>query len=356
MRASLTNRGLLRAVLVAFVLFLAYRSLAEVVTTALLLATGLLLAVVLSAPVEALHRRKVPRAVSVALIFLAGVVALGGGGYLLYPALAEQAAQLASALPGALSQIVERAGRAADDLGLNIGGEGGSDVSPSTLAKAGRRVLGGALGLFGGLASFFAGLIVLLFVPLYLAAMPGPVVGWIVKLFPPEKREGVRGLLSEVRTSLLGWLGGQLVSMTVLGVLSTAALYLIGIPGALFLGIFTGLVCFVPLVGPVVSAVPPLVLAFAGNPIDALWVLLAYVAIQQVEGNLLTPLVMNKAASLHPAVVIASVTIAGTAFGVLGTLLAAPAMVVAGVLVDALWFRRLEGFEGNPEGESEGAG
>jgi predicted PurR-regulated permease PerM len=212
------------------------------------------------------------------------------------------------------------------------------------------------LGLFGGLVSFFAGLIVLLFVPLYLAAMPGPVVEWIVRLFPPKKREGVRGLLSEVRTSLLGWLGGQLVSMTVLGALSTAALYLIGVPGALFLGIFTGLVCFVPLVGPVVSAVPPLVLAFAGNPIDALWVLLAYVAIQQVEGNFLTPLVMNKAASLHPAVVIASVSIAGTAFGVLGTLLAVPTRVTAGVLIDELWFRRLEGSEGYPGAESEGTG
>ncbi|MDQ3363093.1 MAG: AI-2E family transporter, partial [Actinomycetota bacterium] len=226
MRASLTNRGLLRAVLVGFALFLAYRSLAAVATTALLLATGVLLAVALSAPVEALHRRKVPRAVSVALIFLAGVAVLGAGGYLLFPVLAEQAVQLASALPGALSQLVERTGRVADDLGLNIGSEGGGDVSPSTLASAGRKLLGGALGLFGSVASFFAGLIVLLFVPLYLAAMPGPVVGWIVRLFPPEKREGVRGLLSEVRTSLLGWLGGQLVSMTVLGVLSTAALYL----------------------------------------------------------------------------------------------------------------------------------
>ena len=105
-----------------------------------------------------------------------------------------------------------------------------------------------------------------------------------------------------------------------------------------------------------VSAVPPLVLAFAGNPIDALWVLLAYVAIQQVESNLLTPLVMQQAASLHPAIVIASVTVAGTAFGILGTLLAAPAMVVAGVLVDELWFRRLEGSEGNSEGRSEGTG
>lgn len=164
MRASLTNRGLLRAVLMAFVFFLAYRSLAAVATTALLLATGLLLAIVLSAPVKALHRRKVPRAVSVALIFLTGVTVLGAGGYLLFPVLAEQAAQLASALPGALSQLVERARGLADDLGLNIGGAGG-EISPSTLASAGRKLLGGALSLFGGLALFFAGLIVLLFAP-----------------------------------------------------------------------------------------------------------------------------------------------------------------------------------------------
>lgn len=352
MRASLTNRGLLRAVLVGFALFLAYRSLAAVATTALLLATGVLLAVALSAPVEALHRRKVPRAVSVALIFLAGVAVLGAGGYLLFPVLAEQAAQLASALPGALSQIVEWSRSLAQDLGLDIGG-GGGEISPSTLASAGRRVLGGALGVFGGLAAFFAGLIVLVFVPLYLAAMPEPVVGWVVRLFPPERREETRGLLSEARTSLLGWLGGQLVSMTVIGVLSTVALYLIGVPGALFLGIFTGLVCFVPLVGPVVSAVPPLVLAFAGNPIDALWVLLAYLAIQQVESNLLTPLVMRQAASLHPAIVIAAVTVAGTAFGILGALLAVPAMVVAGVLVDGLWFERLEKKDEAPKGKVE---
>lgn len=98
---------------------------------------------------------------------------------------------------------------------------------------------------------------------------------------------------------------GRLFSMFVVGVLSTVALYLIGIPGALFLGIFSGLVAFVPLIGSIADAVPPLVLALAGNPVDALWVVLAYVAIQQIESNLLTPLVMQKAASLHPAVVLA---------------------------------------------------
>ena len=130
--------------------------------------------------------------------------------------------------------------------------------------------------------------------------------------------------------------------MFVVGLLSTVALYLIGVPGALFLGVFSGLVAFVPIIGSIAGAVPPLILAFAGDPTDVLWVLLAYVTLQQIESNLLTPLVMQKAVSLHPVVVIASVTAASAAFGVLGALLAVPASVVIGVLVEKLWFRRLE--------------
>ena len=342
MRVSLTNQGLLRAVLLAFALLLVYQFLAAVVATVLLLATGLLLAVALSAPVELLHRRKVPRPAAVTLIVLVILAALGLGGYLLLPVLAEQISQLASYLPDALSQLVERLRNLASRLGIQTGG---GSISPSTLASIGRRVLGGILGIFSGFASFLTGLIVVLFVPLYLAAMPDPVERWVVRLFPPGRREKARKVLSESRGSLLGWLGGRLFSMLVVGVLSTIALYVIGIPGALFLGIFSGLVAFVPIIGSVAGAVPPLVLAFAGNPLDALWVLLAYVVIQQVESNLLTPLVMQRAVSLHPLVVIAAVTVAGAAFGVLGALLAVPASLVAGVLVDELWFQRLEGKE-----------
>ncbi len=130
--------------------------------------------------------------------------------------------------------------------------------------------------------------------------------------------------------------------MAIVGVISVGAPYLIGIPGALFLGLLTGLVCFIPLIGPVLSVLPPLLLGFAGHPIDALWVLLAYLGIQQVESNLLTPLIMQRAASVHPAVVIATVTAGGAAFGIMGALLAVPVVVVAGVLTKELWFRRLE--------------
>lgn len=331
----------MRAALVIFALFLTYRFITTVAAVALLLATGLLLAVALSAPVEALYRRKVPRPVAVALIVVLVLAALGLTGLFLYPILAKQASQLAASLPDAFSQIMDRARALANRFGIHVGG-GSNGVSAQTLARVARRVLGGLVGLFSGLTAFFTGLIVVLFVPLYLAALPGPVVNWVVRLFPPEKREHTREVLAESRTSLLQWLAGRLFSMAVVGLLSTAALYLIGVPGALLLGIFSGLVAFVPIIGSIVGAIPPLILAFAGNPLDALWVVLAYIAIQQIESNLLTPLVMQKAVSLHPVVVIVSVTVAGAAFGVLGSLLAVPVSVVAGVLIEELWFKRIE--------------
>lgn len=339
----LTNRGLLKGVLLAFALLLAYRFMGQVAAVVLLFAVGLLLAVALSAPVEALYRRKVPRPVAVVVIVILVLAALGLAGRLLYPVLATQATQLVSTLPDGISQLVDRLRNLASTFGIQISGGGG--ISPQTLANVARRVLGGLVGLFGSLASFFTGLLVVLFIPIYLTAMPGPVVGWVVRLFPPEKRDKTREVLAESRTSLLGWLKGRLFSMAVVGALSTVALYLIGVPGALLLGIFSGLAAFVPILGSIAGAVPPLLLAFAGNPWDVLWVALAYVVIQQIESNLLTPLVMQQAVSLHPVVVIGAVTLLGTAFGILGALLAVPAAVVVGVLVDELWFKRLEAEE-----------
>lgn len=338
---ALTNRGLLRVVLVVFALFLAYRFITAVAAVALLLATALLLAVALSAPVEALYRRNVPRPVAVAAIVVLILAALGLTGLFLYPIIVKQASQLAASLPDAFSQLVDRGRALANRFGIRVGGEGGG-ISPQTLANVARRVLGGLVGLFSGVAAFFTGLIVVLFVPIYLAAMPKQVVNWTIRLFPPDRRENTREVLDKARTSLLQWLGGRAFSMVIVGVLSTVALYVIGIPGALLLGIFSGLVAFVPLIGSITGAIPPLILAFAGSPFDAVWVILAYVAIQQIESNLLTPLVMQKAVSLHPVVVIVSVTVAGAAFGILGSFLAVPVSVVAGVLVEELWFKRIE--------------
>lgn len=327
---------MLRVLLALFGLLLVWRFLTEVATVTLLLATGLLLAVALSGPVEALCRMKIPRWLSAALILADAALILSLGGWLLMPVLEKELTALASAIPDASTYLREKALAFTDKLGLNLS----LDFSSFSTADLGRRLLGGALGLFGTLASTLAGVLVVAFLAFYLAAMPDPIVEWVLKLFPPEHRPQAQEMLSKVRSKLLDWLKGRLASMVVVGALSVAALYAIGIPGAFSLGIFAGLVSFVPYVGPIVSVIPPALIALAGAPTDAVWVLLAYAGIQIIESYLLTPVIMEEVASLHPAVVVAAVAAFGTAFGVLGAILALPIALVAGILVEELWFER----------------
>lgn len=341
--------ALLRAVAFAFVLFLAYRFLADVATVALSLAVGVLLAVAASGPIEALSVRKVPRPLAAALVFVGGAAILGLVAYFLLPTLADQVFGFFTSLPAAFAELAERVEGLAERFGLPVPG---GDVSPSSLTGPGRRLLGGVVGAFGTAASALGGLVVVLFLAFYLSANPDPVVGWATRFFPPERRLRAREVVSAVRSGLLNWLKGQLGAMAVIGVLSTIAFFLIGLPGALFLGLLAGLLSFVPYLGPVISFVPPLLLALTMGPTTVLLVALAYAAVQGAESYLITPLIMRETASLHPAAVIAGVTVLGTAFGVLGALLAVPTIVTVGVLVEELWFRRLE--EGGQKGGEGG--
>jgi len=331
---------LLWVVAFAFALFLVYRFLTGVVTVTLSLAIGALIAVAVSGPVEALHRRKVSRSLATALVFLGGAGIVGLGAYLLTTLFAEQVYDFFSTLPSALAALAERSEGLAERLGLPV--PGGDDVSPSSVADPARRLLGGAVGIFEGAASVLVGLVVVLFLAFYLAANPEPVLQWVVRLFPPRRRPRAREVLGAVRSSLLGWIKGQLAAMAVIGTLSTVAFFLIGLPGALFLGLLAGLLSFVPYLGPVAAFVPPLLVALTLDFTTVLLVTIAYLAVQTAESYLITPIIMEKVASLHPAAVIAGVTILGTAFGILGALLAVPTVVAVGTLVRELWFVPLE--------------
>ena len=326
--------------MVVFGLFVVWRFLAGVATVVLLLLLGVLLAVALSAPVEALYRRKVPRSVSSPLVAFGALALLLVPGYLFFPQIQRDSLALLEALPGALESIRGQVFGIARSFGLEPGV--GSGFSLSSLSGFGEQLLGGLLGVFSTFLFFAVGALATIFVAVYLAASPGPVVDWLVRFFPPERRSRVEEVLSKSRSVLLSWLGGRLTSMGIIAVLSTVALYIIGVPGALVLGIFAGLVAFVPYIGPIVSVIPPALLALAERPVDAVWVVVAYVAIQQIESYLITPLIMEKAVSMHPAAVIGSVTLLGTVFGFLGALMALPITVVVNVLIEELWFRRME--------------
>ena len=172
---------------------------------------------------------------------------------------------------------------------------------------------------------------------IYLAAQPELYRVGMLKLVPARGRALASDALDASARALRLWLLGRMVSMTVVGLLTWLGLTVIGVPSALALGLLAALLEFVPFIGPILSAVPALLLAFAESPEQAVWTGLLFLAIQQFEGNLLEPLVQQRAVDLPPALLLFALVAGGLVFGIVGVILAAPLTVVLYVLVKRLY-------------------
>lgn len=193
--------------------------------------------------------------------------------------------------------------------------------------------------------------LVVLSAGIYLALTPRVYMEGALKLLPESGHARARDTLETVSRALELWLVGQLAAMLMVGVLTALGLWLIGIPSALALGVLAGLFEFVPLVGPVASAAPAIVVGLADGPSTALWVLGLYVVIQQLEGILIVPLIQSRTVDLPPVVTIFAIIAFGTLFGALGLLLATPLAVVCFVLIKKLWVRDTLGEDVTVPGE-----
>lgn len=269
---------------------------------------------------------------SLAVVILALVSVLGAGAWLLAPDVAEQVDQLSESVPRSAQQLGQRIERYAWGRQLlaqvPTTGELLSDKS---------NVLARVTGVFSTTFGLIAGVVIVLFVGLYLAADPQLYAGGLVRLVPANKRGRAREVLSEVGQTLRWWLLGQIVAMTIVGALSALGLWLLGVPLALTLGLLAALLTFIPNIGPVIAVVPAALLALTQSPTRALYVLLLYLAIQTVESYLITPLMQQRTVRLPPALTIIAQVILGVMLGALGLLLATPLTAAALVLVKKLY-------------------
>jgi predicted PurR-regulated permease PerM len=172
---------------------------------------------------------------------------------------------------------------------------------------------------------------------IYLAAQPELYRVGLLKLVPERGRALAAQALEASGRALRLWLLGRMVSMSVVGLLTWLGLTIIGVPSALALGLLAALLEFVPFIGPIISAVPALLLAFADSPEKAIWTGLLFLGIQQFEGNVLEPLVQQRAVDLPPALLLFSLVAGGLIFGIVGVILAAPFTVVVYVMVKRLY-------------------
>lgn len=172
---------------------------------------------------------------------------------------------------------------------------------------------------------------------IYLAAQPELYRTGLLKLVPKRGRTLAADAIDASGRALHLWLLGRLVSMAAVGTLSWIGLTIIGVPSALTLALLAALLEFVPFIGPIVAAVPAILLGFAAGPDKAIWVGLLFLGIQQLEGNVLEPLVQQRAVDLPPALLLFAVVAGGLVFGLVGIFFAAPLTVVLYVLVKRLY-------------------
>lgn len=343
------GRAIYLGVLLLFFLAIGSYFIYQVAQVALTLLVTLLLAVILAGPVNYLARRGVSRGLAMALV--AGMIGLLSWltGVLIAPVVQQQATQFAATLPGLLEEVEALFVRLQALLGI----EAGFDLELGSLLDMGREALSAetlaATAGFGmSVVTVISLGIVALVAAVYLVVRPYPLLDGFVSLFPAERRPRVREILARVYRTVQRWFLGQLLAMTFIGVSSAVALWILGIPFALLLGLFGGLISFIPFVGAVVSAIPPILLALISDPMLAVWVALTYTVIQQIESNVIQPVVMSHVVSLHPAVVLFGVIFMGAVFGFVGLLLAVPLVATVQVLVRELWTKRMDGVGVDP--------
>ena len=178
---------------------------------------------------------------------------------------------------------------------------------------------------------------------IYMAANPTPYREGLIALSPPAWHARFRETLDDAGTALQLWLRAQLLAMLIVGVLVGGGAWLLGIPSSIALGLIYGLLEFVPLLGPIVGAIPILLVAAGQSWELALWALGLVVVVQQVEGNVIMPLVSGRAVQLPPAVALFAVVAFGVVFGPLGLVLGYPLAVVADVAIRRLYVREILG-------------
>ncbi len=291
---------------------------------------GLLVAVALSVPAGALMRRTgMPRWAAVILVVL-GLVAIGALSAAVAAApLAEQARELARILPESLDALGDRLGETAwggwlaERLRLP---EGSSSEGVRVVASFTSSTLG-----------WLGNAVVILLVGVYLAVRPGDYAMGLRALLHPALDTGAAETLRECGEVLRGWLAGQAFAMLVTGGLTYVGLSLLGVPLAGALAVLAALLGFIPNIGPVLAAIPAMLLAATISPWLALWVALLFLVTQFIEGNILTPLVQAEMADLPPASLLLAQVLMASFFGLLGVALAAPLAAVFAVLVRRIY-------------------
>jgi len=388
----LPTRDVVRVLALVFGFYVMVRLLWIAHPVVFLFFLGVLFGLPLAQGADWFEKRRVPRALGVAVILtlFLGLLTVGAVG--MAPILRAQSTELQQRLPEAMDKIDAWLGHRANGvLGILFNAESSSDtlrtaaaqrdaveadstdqgevVADSTFTDAQARTVTGAVAhkptsradtvAAGGnlrreitkqfrgaqssflrmLTSTFAmsgAFLLVLFIAAYIGVDPALYHGGLLELFPPRQRGRVALTLSSLATTLRRWLVTQLIAMLVIGAVTTVFLFVIHVKAALPLGILAGILKFIPIVGSIFAAIPAIAMAFIDSPHKALVVAIGYLVIQFVENHLLVPVLMKHGVNIPPALTLGIQALMALLFGFLGLLVAVPLLAAILTIVRAI--------------------
>jgi predicted PurR-regulated permease PerM len=272
--------------------------------------------------------RRFPRWLAILILYLVLIGILTGIGFMIVPPLVDQVQQFWAAFPGMYERAQEfllRKGILKEHVTLT---EAVKRAPTSGGGEAVGTVLGAIVGVVGGLF----GLLTILILTFYVLVEADSLQRTLLQLFPARDRARVAAISRDITLKVSAWLGGQLLLGAMIGGTSAIGLWLLGIPFFYVLALISGIGELIPVVGPVLSAIPAIAVAATISIKKVLLVVLFFVLQQQLENHVLVPKVMSRQVGVSPVTVIVALLIGGKLLGIVGAILAVPTAAIVQIL------------------------
>jgi predicted PurR-regulated permease PerM len=291
-------------------------------------------------PVVDWMSKKMPRGLAVFIIYMLGLVVIATVLIPLFAILADQTNEFLKQSPAYLAEIKKfllQISAKSKHYGMlpNISQilSGTSNISEQIVSQS----INFTITIFTTIIAAFTLAILVLFLLLDKEELKDG----LLKFFPENQREKAASITSTISKRVGGYVRGQLILMLAVGLLTALGLFMLNVKFALLLGLIAGVLEIIPIVGPIFSAIPAVIVALAQDPILALWVIAVYLIVQRLENSFLTPIILARFLELNPLIIVMSILVAASTLGIAGVILAPPLAASIYVLVQELYLNKI---------------
>lgn len=289
---------------------------------------AIIVSVALNPIIHWFQRRKLPRTISVIIVYLSVLAFFGSFVALLVPPFINQIGDFVNNFPNYVDKVLQ--------LGNVFGGQNTMSVD-SVMKSFEENVVQSFSGIFSttiGVLSGFVSFIVFFFLSLYMSLEENGIEKFFSAIVPSQYQKYSASFARRAQAKIGQWLLGQFILMFVIFLLYYIGLSILHVPYALLLALLGGALEIVPYVGPILASIPAILMGFLEAPLLGMSVLIFYVVAHQIESHAVAPQVMKRAVGVNPVVVILSLLIGAKLGGLLGVILAVPAAAVFGIFVE----------------------